>query len=831
MGVWFDMEDESQAYLSSSTQEAICRGFCDTIREAGYEVGFYGFLSWFSDSFARNYLNTMPIWVAQIDGFSSNGTSTHDRGTWLWQYSWEGSISGIDGDVDCNISYANWPKPSSGGSNSPIDGCTYYPSYFNGQISASSLNMRTGPGTSYSIISSLSSGSSVKVTGVYKNSSGGYWYQINYNGTNGYVDANYVTTLNYLYDDVAVLSPTMDSNLSVGSPYTITGEIISENNNIYTAYAKVYTGTSTQASPVLSASDNCNSKSYELRNSDIDYGLSFGSLDEGYYTYEISADVRNYYISGGSLQYQEKNVVVWTAAFTVGNPSVTPPTVECTHNIVTDVAVAPTCTTAGKTAGSHCSICDEVITAQQTISPTGHYYVNGRCSYCGTADPSYVATSPDYYLFGFINGANYACEEDYANLGSYKFNNGRLTVTFTTDSYIGVKNGNNRDFYMTNGWLGNSATTAILYPTTVLTTADKLFIPGGKEITFNLVVNSDGTLTLSYTAFETSVTPTITPKSPSLTFKDEVTIDIHFTAANLGSLTGSNMGLLTWSIAKDEGTVADAEANILGATYNSSTGRYLISTKGIPAKKLGDTVYMKLYIRMANGTYVYSKLFSYSPKTYATNQLKNSSDARVKALMVAMLNYVSAAQTYFSYRPYSLANSGLTAEQKALVRSYSSGMIPSSGSVSTSKAGIFTNSGGFSKKIPAVSFGSAFSIEYFFSPAYTPSGSVTLYYWTQADYNAVSVLKPSNATGRIQMVPVGDGSYHCAITGIAAKDLNQTIYVAGGYKSGTTNHCTGVLPYSIGSYCASQVSKSTEVKDLAAATAVYGYYANAYFNS
>ena len=157
-------------------------------------------------------------------------------------------------------------------------------------------------------------------------------------------------------------------------------------------------------------------------------------------------------------------------------------------------------------------------------------------------------------------------------------------------------------------------------------------------------------------------------------------------------------------------------------------------------------------------------------------------------------------------------------------------MVPASSKADSSKVGIFTNSGGFSKRIPAVSFGSAFSIEYFFTPSNTPSGNVTLYYWTQADYNAVSTLKSSNATGRIAMTRQSDGSYHCAITGIAAKDLNQTIYVAGGYKSGSTNYCTGILPYSIGTYCSSQVSKATEAKDLAAATAVYGYYASAYFN-
>ena len=832
MGVWFDMEDESQAYLSTSTKEAICRGFCDTIRSAGYEAGFYGFLNWFSSSFTRDYLNTMPLWVVQIDGFSDTGSTSHDRGTWLWQYSWEGSISGISGDVDCNISFANWPKPSSSGNSGgdpALSNCTYYPAYFNGNTT-SSLNMRTGPGTSHSIIYTLDAGTSIEITGLYKNTSGGYWYQINYGDSTGYVDSGYVTPINYLYDDIAVLSPKMDSNLALGSPYTITGEIVSENNNIYTAYAKVYAGANTQSTPVLSASDNCNRKSYSLLNSTVDYGLAFGSLSEGYYTYEISADVRNYYISDGSLQYQSKNIVLWTAAFTVGNPTVTPPTVECTHNIINDAAVSPTCTAPGMTAGSHCSNCGEVITAQVTVPATGHNYVNGRCFVCGTVDPNYVATSPDYYLFGYINGSNYACEEDYANLGNYKFVNGKLTVTFDSDSYVGVKNGNNTDYYMTNGWLGTGTTSAVLYPTDLLTVADKLFIPGGKEITFTLTVNNNGTLTLSYTAAQPVPTPTVTPKAPSLTFKDEVTIDVHFAVTDLGNLTVANMGLLTWSIAKHDGTVADAESNVRGASYNSSTGRYLISTKGIPAKKLGDTVYMKLYIQLANGNYVYSKLFSYSPKTYATNQLNNSSDANVKRLMVAMLNYASAAQTYFAYKPYDLANRSLTAAQKSLVSSYSTTMAPSSGSVNTAKAGIFTNSGGFSKKTPAVSFDSAFSIEYFFTPAYPASGNVTLYYWTQADYQAVSTLKPANSTGRIVMTPVGDGSYHCAITGIAAKDLNQTIYVAGGYKSGSTNHCTGVLPYSIGTYCASQFSKATAAKDLAAATAVYGYYANAYFN-
>ncbi len=45
-----------------------------------------------------------------------------------------------------------------------------------------------------------------------------------------------------------------------------------------------------------------------------------------------------------------------------------------THTAVNDPAVAATCTTAGKTAGSHCSSCGKVFTAQTTIPALGHSY-------------------------------------------------------------------------------------------------------------------------------------------------------------------------------------------------------------------------------------------------------------------------------------------------------------------------------------------------------------------------------------------------------------------------------------------------------------------------
>ena len=101
--------------------------------------------------------------------------------------------------------------------------------------------------------------------------------------------------------------------------------------------------------------------------------------------------------------------------------------------------------------------------------------------------------SVDYYLFGFINGANYACEEDAANLGTFKFASGKLTVTFTSDSYVAVRT-NQNGWYMTKSY-DATATSVTLYQGG----SEKMFVPGGVKVTFTLKVNTDGTLTLSYT--------------------------------------------------------------------------------------------------------------------------------------------------------------------------------------------------------------------------------------------------------------------------------------------------------------------------------------------
>ena len=54
------------------------------------------------------------------------------------------------------------------------------------------------------------------------------------------------------------------------------------------------------------------------------------------------------------------------------------------HKVVKDAAVAATCETAGKTEGSHCSVCGTILKAQTTTAALGHSWDSGRVTKVAT---------------------------------------------------------------------------------------------------------------------------------------------------------------------------------------------------------------------------------------------------------------------------------------------------------------------------------------------------------------------------------------------------------------------------------------------------------------
>ena len=63
------------------------------------------------------------------------------------------------------------------------------------------------------------------------------------------------------------------------------------------------------------------------------------------------------------------------------------------HVEVIDSAVEPDCLNSGLTEGKHCSVCNEVLVAQEVIDALGHNFVEGYCSMCGAFDENYHAHS------------------------------------------------------------------------------------------------------------------------------------------------------------------------------------------------------------------------------------------------------------------------------------------------------------------------------------------------------------------------------------------------------------------------------------------------------
>ena len=118
-----------------------------------------------------------------------------------------------------------------------------------------------------------------------------------------------------------------------------------------------------------------------------------------------------------------------------------------------------------------------------------------------TPDPT-PGLSTDYYLIGYIDGADYGSGDDWNNLGDYRFVNGKVTVTFNETSYIYIKTGDLSGCYMVAEYVlpNEAGATATLEKTTFGDGIkwEKVGVPAGTA-TFTLKENSDGTLTLSYT--------------------------------------------------------------------------------------------------------------------------------------------------------------------------------------------------------------------------------------------------------------------------------------------------------------------------------------------
>lgn len=99
--IFIDMEDadnyKAKRNVSNETCIDICETFCKEIENAGYYAGIYANLEWFANKLNNSKLDKFDKWVAQW-----NNNCTYDKKYGMWQYSSNGKVKGISGNVDLN---------------------------------------------------------------------------------------------------------------------------------------------------------------------------------------------------------------------------------------------------------------------------------------------------------------------------------------------------------------------------------------------------------------------------------------------------------------------------------------------------------------------------------------------------------------------------------------------------------------------------------------------------------------------------------------------------------------------------------------------------------
>lgn len=103
--VAFDIEDITQHHLTNSQRTDLVDTFCRRVAQEKYRPAVYSSLSWFNTMLELPRLADYDKWIAQWDvpkcGF--------DGPVQIWQNSNKGKIDGIQGDVDINRCYFDYP--------------------------------------------------------------------------------------------------------------------------------------------------------------------------------------------------------------------------------------------------------------------------------------------------------------------------------------------------------------------------------------------------------------------------------------------------------------------------------------------------------------------------------------------------------------------------------------------------------------------------------------------------------------------------------------------------------------------------------------------------
>ena len=106
--IYYDVEEQNtQGSLTKAQLTEVVETFCKRVEDAGYFTGFYTMLGWALNKLDYPILaKQFTSWIAWTDGDPSTRLNPAPA---VWQYTWKGSIPGINGGVDLDYCYQDFP--------------------------------------------------------------------------------------------------------------------------------------------------------------------------------------------------------------------------------------------------------------------------------------------------------------------------------------------------------------------------------------------------------------------------------------------------------------------------------------------------------------------------------------------------------------------------------------------------------------------------------------------------------------------------------------------------------------------------------------------------
>lgn len=103
--VYLDLEDPRVGQLSNDQIERNARAFTEELEKNGYFPGIYASYYWWRTKLTGAFFSRHTKWVARYADELGEPPGTFD----MWQYTDKGFVEGINGPVDRNIAYRDFP--------------------------------------------------------------------------------------------------------------------------------------------------------------------------------------------------------------------------------------------------------------------------------------------------------------------------------------------------------------------------------------------------------------------------------------------------------------------------------------------------------------------------------------------------------------------------------------------------------------------------------------------------------------------------------------------------------------------------------------------------